>query len=145
MMSIPSVKGVEIGSAFENAGRLGSDVHDAILYEHGSRPPGKGFYRTTNRAGGIEGGMTNGEDVILRVAGKPVATLGKPLASVDVNTKKPGRASVQRADTCIIPALGVIGEAVAALVIADAFIAKFGSDSITEIRRNYEAYLNSAY
>jgi chorismate synthase len=145
LMAIPSVKGVEIGPAFENAGRCGFEVHDVILYESGSRKAGRKFSRKTNRAGGVEGGMTNGEDIVLRVAGKPIATLGRPLMSVDVVTKKPGRAPVVRADICIIPALGVISEAVAALVLADSFMAKFGSDSLVEIRRNYQAYLDSEY
>jgi len=144
-MSIPSVKGVEIGAGFRTAGLPGSQVHDEVFYEAGGRKTSKGFYHNTNRAGGIEGGMSNGEDIVLRLAVKPISTLRKPLLSVDVVTKEPGHALVERADTCVVPAVAVVGEAAAALVLADAFLAKFGSDSRVEIEENYKAYLNRSF
>lgn len=144
-MSIPSVKGVEIGWGFRAAGLPGTQTHDEIFYEAGRRNTTKGFYRKTNRAGGIEGGISNGEDIVLRLAVKPVSTLRKPLRSVDVVTKEPLRALVERADTCVVPAVAVVGEAVAALVLADAFLAKFGSDCRVEIEENYKACLNRPF
>ncbi|MFQ5454361.1 MAG: chorismate synthase [Candidatus Zixiibacteriota bacterium] len=145
MMSIPSVKGVEIGLGFKTAGMRGSAVHDEIFYDDDGNLTRKGYYRKTNNAGGIEGGISNGEDIIIRVAGKPISTLNKPLKTVEVHTKKPAEAMVERTDNCIIPALAVIGEAVAALALADVFMQKFSSDNITEIERNYNMYLNTPY
>jgi len=146
MMSIPSVKGVEIGLGFSAAEMRGSEVHDEIFYDpKSSSTPGKGFYRKTNRAGGLEGGMTNGEDIILRVAAKPIATLKKPLATVDIKTKERVDAVVERADTCVVPAVGVIAENIAALVLADAFLKKFGSDNMKEIENNYKSFLDSTF
>ena len=136
LMSIPSVKAVEIGLGIESARRKGSEVHDEIFYSDE-----KGFCRKTNNAGGIEGGVTNGNDIILRAAMKPISTLMKPLHSVDINTKQEGRASTERSDVCAVPAGAVIGEAVVALEIADAFLEKFGGDSIEEISRNYNGYM----
>ncbi|MDH4158570.1 MAG: chorismate synthase [candidate division Zixibacteria bacterium] len=141
MMAVNSVKGVEIGRGFEEAKRRGSEVQDEIFYDPYGDAKKKKFHRTTNRAGGIEGGMTNGEDVIIRVASKPLATLKRPLQTVDIKTKEPAEAMVERTDVCIVPALAVVCEAVAALVLADAFLAKFGSDSIAETTRNYQSYL----
>ncbi len=144
-MSIQSVKSVEIGMGLEASTRLGSEVHDEIFYKAGSSQAKKDFYRKTNNAGGLEGGITNGEDVVVRVASKPISTLNKPLKSVDVKTKQPTEAIVERTDNCVVPALAVICESVAAMVLATAFLEKFGSDNIAETRRNYESFLNTEY
>jgi chorismate synthase len=136
MMSIQAIKGVGFGSGFGAAALKGSLVHDEIFYDNK-----KGFYRKSNNAGGIEGGMTTGEDIIIKAAMKPIATLRKPLSSVDIRTKKPVRATVERSDVCAVPAAAVIGEAVSSIEIAGSFIEKFGGDSIAEIRRNYNGYL----
>ncbi len=136
LMSIPAVKGVSIGGGFDLAGRKGSDVHDVILYEEV-----RGFYRKTNNAGGLEGGITNGEDIVLRIAMKPISTLGKPLDSIDITTKKKIKAQVERADVCAVPACGIVCEAVSAIEIANAFVEKFGGDSLLEMKRNYKGYL----
>lgn len=136
IMSIQAVKGVSFGVGFKAAERRGSLVHDEIHYD------GKmGFYRKTNNAGGIEGGMTNGEDILIQAVMKPIATLKKPLASANLKTKKAIRATVERSDVCAVPAAGVIGESMAALEIANAMIEKFGGDSMTEMIRNYEGYI----
>jgi chorismate synthase len=136
-MSINAVKAVEIGSGVQAAFDRGSDVHDEIAFDAANRR----FHRLTNRAGGIEGGVTNGEDV--RVTGylKPIPTLKKALRSVDMITKEPFLAQHERSDTCTVPAAGVIGETMLALVLADAFIEKFGGDSMEESLRNYSGYL----
>lgn len=139
LMSIQAFKGVEIGLGFEAARRPGSQVHDEIFY--GDCGGGPGFYRTANNAGGIEGGMTNGEQIVLRGAMKPIPTLYKPLRSVDIDTKEPFEATVERSDACAVPAAAVVAEAVAAIEVAGAFMEKFGGDSIGETRRNYEGYL----
>jgi len=136
VMSIQAVKGVSFGMGFEMAAKRGSAVHDEIFYDRK-----KGFYRKTNAAGGIEGGMTNGEDVVIRAAMKPIATLKAALASVNIKTKRAVKAAVERSDVCAVPACGVIAEAVVAFEIANAFLEKFGGDSLGEIRRNYEGYL----
>jgi chorismate synthase len=142
LMSIQAIKGVEIGMGFEMSKKSGSEVMDEIFYDssrftvHGSR-----FYRKTNNAGGIEGGMTNGMPIIIRAAMKPIPTLRKPLCSVDITTKKPFKAAYERSDVCAVPAAGVVGEAMTAIVIADAFLEKFGGDSMAEIKRNYNSYL----
>lgn len=154
VMSIQAIKGVEIGLGFEVAERFGSEVHDAIGYrpypedapvEATDRTSGEryGFYRMTNRAGGFEGGMTTGEPIVIRGAMKPISTLYKPLDSVDFYTKEPFKASIERSDTCAAPAAGVVAEAVVAIEIANAFLEKFGGDSIKEIERNYTGYLAS--
>jgi chorismate synthase len=137
MMSVNAVKAVEIGEGVKVAYRLGSDAHDEIAYDSTERR----FYRLSNRAGGIEGGISNGEDI--RVVGylKPIPTLKKALRSVDMITKEPFVAQHERSDTCTVPAAGVIGETMVALVLATAFLEKFGGDSIDETRRNYEGYL----
>ena len=145
MMSIPSVKGVEIGLGFAVASLPGSRVHDEIFYDPYGAPARKRFHRETNNAGGIEGGITNGEDVVLRLAVKPLSTLNKPLATVDVNTKQPAEAMVERADHCVVPSVAVISEAAAALVLADAFLEKFGSDNLREVETHYRAFLDAAY
>ena len=151
LMSIQAIKGVEIGIGFEMGRRFGSEVMDEIFYSPSPSPSplegeGRvgghfGFYRKTNNAGGIEGGMTNGMPIILRAVMKPIPTLKKSLSSVDINTKKPFKAAYERSDVCAVPAAGVVGEAMAALVIADAFLEKFGGDSMTEVKRNYNSYL----
>ncbi|MBE0426282.1 MAG: chorismate synthase [Nitrospirae bacterium] len=143
LMSIQAIKGVEIGLGFEMSRRFGSEVMDEIFYSPPYPPlsKGAGFYRKTNYAGGIEGGMTNGMPVILRAAMKPIPTLRKPLGSVDISTKKTVKAAYERSDVCAVPAAGVIGEAMVALIIADAFLEKFGGDSIIETKRNYDEYL----
>ena len=136
-MSIQGIKGVEIGLGFSFSKKFGSQVHDEILYCED-----KGvFCRTTNNAGGIEGGMTNGEVVIASAAMKPIPTLMKPLRSVDIITKKPESASTERSDVCAVPAVSVVGEAVMAFEIARCFMEKFGGDSINEVTRNYEGYM----
>ncbi len=136
MLSIPSVKGIEIGEAFENSKRFGSDVHDEIFYSDE-----KGFYHKTNRAGGIEGGVSNGGDIVVRLAIKPIPTLRKPFHSVDILTKEERLAQKERADVCVVPAVGVIGEAMLAFVISDAFIEKFGGDCLDDIKSHYDLYM----
>ncbi len=134
-MSIQAIKGVEIGLGFEMAQRFGSEVMDEIFYQ------GARFYRRTNNAGGIEGGMSNGMPLIVRAAMKPIPTLRRPLSSVDIISKKPFKAAYERSDVCAVPTASVIGEAVMAVAIADSFLSKFGGDSIEEIKRNYKGYL----
>ena len=136
LMSIPAVKGVEIGEGFVMARKPGSKVHDEIFYE-----TGKGYYRKTNNSGGIEGGISNGENIITRVAMKPLSSLKKPLKSVDMITKKEVAAEVVRADICAVPAAGVIGEAVVALEITRAMREKFGGDSLAEMKANFAHYM----
>lgn len=136
IMSIQAIKGVSFGAGFKAALLKGSLVHDEIFYDRK-----KGFYRKTNNAGGIEGGMTNGEDIIVRAAMKPISTLMKPLSSVDIRNKKAIKATVERSDICAVPAASVIGENVCAIEIANVFLEKFGGDSVVEMRRNYEGYL----
>ena len=135
VMSIPAVKGVEIGLGFGVAALPGSKVHDEIFYAKG-----KGFFHRTNNAGGLEGGVTNGEPVVVRAAMKPIATIGSPLRSVDLVSKKAVSAHVERSDVCAVEAAAVIGEAAIALEIANAFLEKFGGDSLEELRDNFSAY-----
>lgn len=135
IMGIQAIKGVEIGLGFDMARMSGSEVHDEIFYDD------SGFYRKTNNAGGIEGGMTNGEDIVLRAVMKPIPTLKKPLKSVDIITKEPFDATYERSDICAVPSASVVGEAMVALELADAMIEKFGGDSIEEMKRNYEGYI----
>lgn len=138
VMSIQATKGVEIGGGFTVAEGPGTEAHDVIL------PPdqwnGRPWRRETNRAGGLEGGMTNGEPVIVRGALKPISTLSRPLPSVDLHTGEPIQAHYERSDVCTVPAAGVIGEAMVAIVLARAMLEKFGGDSLAETRRNFEAY-----
>jgi chorismate synthase len=136
VMSIQSVKAVEIGAGFAAAGQYGSAVQDEIRYD----PERRRFTRTSNRAGGIEGGITNGEDVVVRGYMKPISTLRTPLETADLQTKQKVRAAYERSDVCVVPAGGVVGEAMVALVLADAFLVKFGGDSLAETRRNFEGY-----
>jgi len=140
MMSIQSVKGVEIGDAFKVADERGSQAHDGVEVGGGSRYP---WRRTSNRAGGIEGGISNGEPIVLRLAVKPIPTLAKPLPSVDLATGEGVQAHFERSDVCVVPAVGVIGEAMLSMVLADAMLEKFGGDSMGETRRNFDSYLNS--
>ncbi|MBN3032530.1 MAG: chorismate synthase [Candidatus Saganbacteria bacterium] len=141
VMSVPGIKGVEIGLGFEAAKRPGSQVHDAIFYDKSRvASHGSGFYRKTNNAGGIEGGISNGEPIVIRAAMKPIPTLRNPLPSVDLATKAAAQARVERADISAVDSAGVIGEAVAAFEIARAFLEKFGGDSLEEVRDNFNAY-----
>jgi len=133
IMSIPAVKAVEIGNAIECSARPGSEVHDEIFYSKE-----KGVYRKTNNAGGVEGGMSNGEDIIVAGYMKPISTLMNGLNTIDIDTKKQVKASTERSDVCAVSSAGVVGEAVLAFVIAKAFLEKFGMDSVAEIKRNYK-------
>jgi chorismate synthase len=143
IMSIQAVKGVEIGMGFEAAGKFGSDVMDEIFFrKKKGAEKSAGFYRKTNNAGGIEGGITNGMPIIIRAVMKPIPTLRKPLMSVDIISKKAFQAVYERSDVCAVPAAGVVGEAMTALVIADAFLEKFGGDSKKEIMNNFNSYLS---
>ncbi|MHB8157379.1 MAG: chorismate synthase [Desulfocucumaceae bacterium] len=136
IMSIQAMKGVEVGAGFAAARTPGSQVHDEIFYEKE-----KGYYRKTNRSGGIEGGMTNGGTVVIRAAMKPIPTLYKPLKSVDIVTREPFEASVERSDVCAVPAACVVGEAVTAWEIARACLEKFGGDSLEEINSRWLSYI----
>lgn len=145
VMSIPSVKGVEIGNAFQNTRKFGSQVHDPIGYQATAAGPAHGFRRKSNNAGGIEGGLSNGAEIIIRAACKPVSTLRQPLDTIDIVSKMSAKALVERSDTCVVPAAAVVGEAMVAMVLASAFTDKFGGDSLTEINENYEAYLRREF
>jgi len=136
LMSIQAMKGVEVGAGFGVANQPGSQVHDEIFWNNKV-----GFNRKTNKAGGIEGGMSNGEPIVLRAAMKPIPTLMKPLRSVDMESKEAFKASIERSDVCAVPAAGVVAEAVAAFEIAAAMIEKFGGDSMDEMKRNYSSYM----
>jgi chorismate synthase len=136
VMSIQAVKAVEIGTGIGNAATPGSGVHDEIGYDRKE----KRFTRTSNRAGGLEGGMTNGEPVVVRGYLKPISTLRRPLESVDFATRETVKAAYERSDVCVVPAAGVVGEAMVALVLARSFLEKFGGDSLQETRRNFDAY-----
>jgi chorismate synthase len=136
LMSVQAVKAVEIGSGVLAAGSYGSEVQDEISYDKKA----KHFGRSSNRAGGLEGGITNGEDLVIRGYLKPISTLRKALGSADMVTKEPVQAAYERSDWCVVPAGGVAGEAMVALVLADAFLQKFGGDSLAEMRRNFEGY-----
>jgi chorismate synthase len=164
-MSIHAVKGVEIGDGIVNASRPGSEVHDEIFVnaERGTRNaesvepdaafdsddsnsafrvPRSAFIRKTNRAGGLEGGITNGEELRVRGYLKPISTLKKPLRSVDINSKESSDAAYERSDVTVVPAAGVIGESMLAIVLANAMREKFGGDSIDEMKRNFDSYLS---
>lgn len=136
VMSIPAVKGVEIGKGFEIARLPGSQAHDEIYYSRDH-----GYYRKTNRAGGLEGGITNGEPVRIKAAMKPIPTLGKPLQTVDAATKKPAKATKERADVCAVPAASIVAEAMVAITMAGAVLEKFGGDSLPEFKTNFNSYL----
>ena len=141
LMSIHAVKGVEIGLGFESARRPGSDVHDEIDRTAGLPRTGN-VRRRTNRAGGLEGGITTGEPLVLRAAMKPIATLMRPLATVDLASGEPAAAVAERSDVTAVPAMGVIAEAMTAFVLAEAILEKFGGDSLAELRRNHDGYLS---
>jgi chorismate synthase len=134
LMSVQAFKGVEVGDGFESAARPGSKAHDEIVYEQ------ERYRRRTGRAGGLEGGMTTGEVLRLRAAMKPLSSLTRPLATVDVRTREPAEAIQQRSDVCAVPRAGVVAEAVVALVVADALLEKTGGDSLVEVRRSLDAY-----
>ncbi len=136
VMSIQAVKGVELGSGFKGAGQFGSQVHDEIGYDRERSR----FTRKSNRAGGLEGGITNGEEVVVRGHLKPISTLRRPLESVDLETRETVKAAYERSDVCVVPAAGVVAESMVALVLARAFLEKFGGDSLGETRRNFESY-----
>lgn len=138
VMSIPAVKAVEIGNAIESAKKFGSDVHDEILYSKA-----KGFYRKTNNAGGIEGGVSNGENIVVRGYMKPLSTLMKGLDTVDIITKESVKAAAERSDVCAVPSAGVVGEAMCAFIITNALLEKSGGDTVSEIKRNLGAYLDT--
>ncbi|MHB1125388.1 MAG: chorismate synthase [Bacillota bacterium] len=135
LMSIPAIKGVEIGSGFRGAALPGSQVHDEIRFDSQ-----RGYYRPTNRAGGLEGGITNGEHLVIRAAMKPIPTLMKPLGSVDIQTKETFQAAVERSDVCAVPAASVVGQAAVAWELAQAVIEKFGGDHMEEIRERLIKY-----
>jgi chorismate synthase len=142
-MSIPAVKGVEIGAGFSVANIKGSEAQDVI--KAGPKGAVLPWRRMTNNAGGIEGGMSNGEPIVVRTAVKPIATLGKPLPTVDLKTGKNAEAHYERSDVCVVPAAGVIGEAMLAIVLANAILEKFGGDHLKETLANYKNYISSAY
>ncbi|MCU1291941.1 MAG: chorismate synthase, partial [Bryobacterales bacterium] len=137
IVSIQAVKGAEIGYAEEGARSYGSTVQDTIHYDKEEQR----FHRGSNRAGGLEGGITNGEDVVVRGLLKPISTLRRPLESVDLPTREPALAAYERSDVAVVPAAGVVGEAMVALVLAQAFLEKFGGDSMVETKRNFEGYM----
>lgn len=136
LSSIPAIKGVEVGDGFDLGRRLGSESHDEISFAKD-----RGYFRETNYAGGIEGGMSNGEPIVLRASMKPIPTLGSGLKTVDMITKEPATALSERSDICAVPAAAVIGEAMAALELANAALDKFGGDSLVEFKRNVDGYL----
>ncbi|MFC1924136.1 chorismate synthase [Chloroflexota bacterium] len=140
IMSIPSVKGVDIGDGFRLASLKGSQAHDIIEIVEKARYP---WEHATNRAGGIEGGITNGEPIVVRAVAKPIPTLGKPLKSIDIATGEVVQAHFERSDICIVPAAGIIAEGMLAIVIADAILEKFAGDNIKETSRNYNSYISS--
>jgi chorismate synthase len=139
VMSIQSIKGVEIGDGFLNATRHGSKAHDVIDYD-----AEQGWSRPTNHAGGLEGGVTNGAPLVVRGAAKPISTLINPLPSIDFATRERTIGHVERSDVCVLPAAGVVGEAMVALVVADALRLKFGGDSLDEALSSYRHYLEAA-
>ncbi len=135
VLSIQAIKGVSLGDGFEVAGLPGSQAHDEIFYDER-----RGYYRSTNRAGGLEGGMSTGSPLVVRAAMKPLPTLTKPLRSVDIDTHEPAEALRERTDSCTVPAAGVVGEAMVAFVLADAYRRKFGGDHIDDVKAAVDAY-----
>lgn len=136
VMSIPGIKAVEIGMGFDYADKFGSSCHDAVYYANT-----RGYFRKTNNAGGIEGGMSNGQEIVIRGCMKPISTLLKPLDSVNIITKKPAKAAVERSDICVVEASGVVGESACAYVLLEAFLEKFGGDCLKDIKTSYAAFL----
>jgi len=139
MMSIPAIKAVELGCGIAAASRFGSSIHDEIFYDDRERK----FLRHTNNAGGLEGGITNGEELRIRIYVKPIPTLRKALNSVDIDTKCVSKASVERSDVCVVPSAGIVAEAMLAIVLTGVFLEKFGGDSLREIQANYDSYQHS--
>jgi len=137
LMSIPAIKGVSLGLGFPVAGLTGSEAHDQIFYDSG-----QGYYRQTNNAGGIEGGISNGETIRAQLAMKPIPTLYKPLRTVDIHTKESAAANVERSDICAVPAAAVVAEAMLSWVLAESFLEKFGGDSLSELSNNFRNYLD---
>jgi chorismate synthase len=135
IMSIQAIKGVGIGDGFDLAGRVGSRAHDEIFFSEE-----RGYFRDTNRAGGLEGGMTTGDPLVVRAAMKPLPTLTKPLRSVDIETREPAQALRERTDSCTVPAAAVVGEAMAALVLAAAYGEKLGGDHVDDVKAALGAY-----
>lgn len=145
VMAVQAIKGVEIGLGFEAARRRGSQVHDPILYDANAvETPTLGYTRPTNNAGGLEAGITNGQPLVVRAAKKPISTLRKPLASINLTTKEPEGAEYERSDVCAVPAAGVILENVVAFSVAEALVEKFGNDSLAEMKARYELFLEMA-
>ncbi|MDD5465775.1 MAG: chorismate synthase [Candidatus Omnitrophica bacterium] len=136
IISIPGVKSFEVGLGLGYAVSFGSEVHDAIYYNNK-----KGYFRSTNNAGGIEGGISNGQEIVLRGCMKPISTLMNPLDSVNIHTKKSAKAAVERSDICVVESAGVVAESVTAFVLAEAFLEKFGSDCLKDIKESYKNYL----
>ena len=136
IMSIPGIKAVEIGLGLGYAVSFGSEVHDAIYYNRN-----RGYLRKTNNAGGIEGGVSNGEDIVLRACMKPICTLMQPLDSINITTNKPAKAAVERSDICVVQAAGVVAESACAYVLTDAMLEKFGGDALKDIKENHKNYL----
>ncbi|MFN5951957.1 MAG: chorismate synthase, partial [Pirellulaceae bacterium] len=145
VMAVQAIKGVEIGLGFQAAHLPGSQVHDPIHYDPAQRQsPNLGYVRPTNHAGGLEGGMTNGQPLIVRAAKKPISTLRKPLDSIEMDSKEPHRASYERSDVCAVPAAAIILESVVAFEIAAALVDKFGGDSLQEMQARYHLFLEMA-
>lgn len=145
VMAVQAIKGVEIGLGFEAARRRGSQVHDPILFDADAvDTPSLGYARPTNNAGGLEAGITNGQPLVVRAAKKPISTLRKPLASINLNTKEPEGAEYERSDVCAVPAAGVILENVVAFSVAEALVEKFGNDSLAEMKARYDLFLQMA-
>lgn len=140
LISIPGIKAIEFGLGFGYKDKLGSQCHDSIYYSKK-----KGFYRKTNNAGGIEGGISNGENIIVRCCMKPIPTLARPLDSVDIITKRKMKAQIERADICAVESAGVISEAMVSFVLADCFLEKFGQDSLEDIKRNFRNYIKRSH
>ncbi len=138
LMSIPAIKGVSFGLGFAAASLVGSQVHDQIFYDES-----RGYYRSTNNAGGVEGGISNGELLRVKLAMKPIPTLYQPLATVDIVTKEPATASVERSDSCAVPAAAVVAEAMTCWVLAECLLEKFGGDSLSEVKANFQGYVQA--
>ncbi|MFW6378048.1 MAG: chorismate synthase [Bacillota bacterium] len=137
LVAIQAIKGIEFGGGFKLAGKPGSQVHDQIFYDHEKNK----FYRKTNHSGGLEGGITTGEELIIRLPMKPIPTLSKPLKTVNLDSKEPATAARERSDNCAVPSASIVAEAVTAIVLAKSFSKKFGGDSVKEIKNNYNSYL----
>ena len=142
VMSIPAIKAVEIGLGVESARRKGSEVHDEIDADERNTVAGR-VRRRSNRAGGMEGGVSNGEQIVIRAAMKPISTLMRPLGTIEMKTREPAQAVAERSDVTAVPAMGVIAEAMTAFIVAQALLEKFGGDSLKETRRNYDNYIQS--